>query len=189
MLSLSLVRLVSGRGLLLGTRDYLGTWDYRPISLPFHRSLLSHSLRFLPHASQPLLACNMQERSALEGLGVRASMQKNWQRQFCCSHSLSLVGAANPDPDIFEKYRDTPPMSIATLLQTYSLSADSSICTSSTTNLNHDTAPNCIAILFAEILGPGVVGSCLLLFSQFIVIVCSAQSQTRSVECRESLSS
>ena len=47
-----------------------------------------------------------------------------------------------PDPDTFEKYRDTPPISIAP-----SSLAESSIYT---TKLYHDTAPICIAILLQK---------------------------------------
>ena len=55
---------------------------------------------------------------------------------------------STPDPDTFEKYRDTPPISIAILLQKYALLwAESSIYT---TNLYHDTAPICIAILLRK---------------------------------------
>ena len=55
---------------------------------------------------------------------------------------------STPDPDIFEKYRDTPPISIAILLQTYVLPlAESSIYT---TNLYHDTPRICIAILLQK---------------------------------------
>ena len=53
-----------------------------------------------------------------------------------------------PDPDTSEKYRDTPPMSIAILLQKYALFlAESSIYT---TNLYHDMPPICIAILLQK---------------------------------------
>ena len=61
--------------------------------------------------------------------------------------SLSQLGRvkSTPDPDAFEKHRDTPPISIAILLQKYALLlAESSIYT---TNLYHDTPPICIAIL------------------------------------------
>ena len=55
---------------------------------------------------------------------------------------------STPDPDTFEKYRDTPPISIAIVLQKYApLLAESSIYT---TNLYHDTAPICIAILLQK---------------------------------------
>ena len=48
----------------------------------------------------------------------------------------------------YEKYRDTPPISIAILLQKHALLlAKSSIYT---TNLYHDTAPICIAILLQK---------------------------------------
>ena len=51
-------------------------------------------------------------------------------------------------PPSFEKYRDTPPISIAILLQKYALLlAESSIYT---TNLYHDTPPICIAILLQK---------------------------------------
>ena len=52
------------------------------------------------------------------------------------------------DPDTFEKYRDTSPLSIAILSQKYALLlAESSIYT---TNLYHDTGPICIAILLQK---------------------------------------
>ena len=51
-------------------------------------------------------------------------------------------------PDSFEKYRDTPPIFIAILLQKYALFvAESSMYTA---NLYHDMAPICISILFQE---------------------------------------
>ena len=54
---------------------------------------------------------------------------------------------------MFEKYRDTPPISIAILLQEYALLlAESSIYT---TNLYHDTPPICIAILLQKYQGQG----------------------------------
>ena len=57
------------------------------------------------------------------------------------------------DPDTFEKYRDTPPISIAILLHKYALLlAESSIYT---TNLYHDTPPICIAILLQKCWGQG----------------------------------
>ena len=55
---------------------------------------------------------------------------------------------STPDPDTFEKYRDTPPISIVILLQKYALPlADS---TTYTTNLYHDMPPICIAILLQK---------------------------------------
>ena len=55
---------------------------------------------------------------------------------------------STPDPDIFEKYRDTPPISIAIFLQKYALLlAEVSIYT---TNLYHDMAPICIAMLLQK---------------------------------------
>ena len=52
-------------------------------------------------------------------------------------------------PILFEKYRDTPPISIAILLQKYALRlAESNIIY--TTNLYHDTPPIGIAILFQK---------------------------------------
>ena len=55
---------------------------------------------------------------------------------------------STPDPDTFEKYRDTPPTSIAILLQKYALFlAESCIYT---TNLYHDTPHICIAILLQK---------------------------------------
>ena len=53
-----------------------------------------------------------------------------------------------PDPDTFEKYRDTPPISIAILLQKYALLlAESSIYA---TNLYHNTTPICVTILLQK---------------------------------------
>ena len=50
-------------------------------------------------------------------------------------------------------FKDTPPISIAILLQKYALLlAESSIYT---TTLYHDTPPICIAILFQEYSGQG----------------------------------
>ena len=55
---------------------------------------------------------------------------------------------STPDPETFEKYRDTPPISFAIFLQKYALLlAESSIYT---TNLHHDTPPICIAILLQK---------------------------------------
>ena len=55
---------------------------------------------------------------------------------------------STPDPDTFEKYRCTPPISIAILLQKYALLlAESGIYT---TNLYHDTPPICIAVLLQK---------------------------------------
>ena len=55
---------------------------------------------------------------------------------------------STPDPNTFEKYRDTPPISIAILLQKYALRlAESSIYT---TNLYHDMPPISIAILLRK---------------------------------------
>ena len=55
---------------------------------------------------------------------------------------------STPDPNTFEKYRDTPPISIAILLQKYAfLLAESSIYT---TNLYHDAPPICIAMLLQK---------------------------------------
>ena len=54
---------------------------------------------------------------------------------------------STPDPNTFEKYRDTPPISIAILLQKYALLSESCIYT---TNSYHDTAPICIAILLQK---------------------------------------
>ena len=60
---------------------------------------------------------------------------------------------STPDPDTSEKYRDTPPISIATLLQKYALHlAESSIYA---TNLYHDTPPICIAIPLQKYWGQG----------------------------------
>ena len=60
---------------------------------------------------------------------------------------------STPDPDAFEKYRDTPPICIAILLQKYALFLAES--TMYTTNLYHDTAPICIAILLQKYEGQG----------------------------------
>ena len=55
---------------------------------------------------------------------------------------------STPDPDTFEKYRDTPPISIAILLQKYALLlAESSIYT---TNLDHSTPPICFVTLLQK---------------------------------------
>ena len=54
---------------------------------------------------------------------------------------------STPDPDTSEKYRDTPPISMAYFCKSMPpLLAESSIYT---TNLYHDTAPICITILYA----------------------------------------
>ena len=62
---------------------------------------------------------------------------------------------STPDPDTFEKYRDTPPISIAILLEKYALLlAESSIYTIVSrygSQLYRDTS--------AEVLGSGVVGA------------------------------
>ena len=71
--------------------------------------------------------------------------------------SVCRQGQSTPDPDTFEKYRDTPPISIAIFLQKYALlSVESSIYTP---NLYHDTPPICIGILLQNALGSGVVGA------------------------------
>ena len=70
-------------------------------------------------------------------------------------HGFSLIRRvkSTPDPDTFEKYCDTPPISIAILLQKYALFlAESSIYT---TNLYHDAPPICISILLQKYLGQG----------------------------------
>ena len=55
---------------------------------------------------------------------------------------------STPDPDTFEKYRDTPPISIATLLQKYAhILAHSRAYT---TKLYHDMPPICIAMLLQK---------------------------------------
>ena len=65
-----------------------------------------------------------------------------------CGTSVVRRIKSTPDPDTFEKYRNTPPISIAILLQEYALLlAGSSIYT---TNLYHDTPPICIAILLQK---------------------------------------
>ena len=56
---------------------------------------------------------------------------------------------STPDPDTFEKYRDTPPISVAILSPKYALLlADNCICTS---NVYHNTPPICIAMLCRNI--------------------------------------
>ena len=55
---------------------------------------------------------------------------------------------STPDPNTFEKYRDTPPISIAILLQKYALFLEESSIY--TTNLHHDTPPICITILLQK---------------------------------------
>ena len=64
---------------------------------------------------------------------------------------------STPDPNTSEKYRDTPPISIAILLQKYALlSAES-------TNIHHQFVSRYASHLyrdtFAEVLGSGVVGT------------------------------
>ena len=55
---------------------------------------------------------------------------------------------STPDPDTLEKYRDTPPISIAILLKQYALPlTESSI---DTTNFYHDMPRICIAILLQK---------------------------------------
>ena len=68
-----------------------------------------------------------------------------------CQQKLRRV-KATPDPNTFEKYRDTPPISIAILLQKYAFLAESNIYN---TNLYHDLPPICIAKTFAEVWGQG----------------------------------
>ena len=64
---------------------------------------------------------------------------------------------ATPDPNTCEKVSRYTSYFYGILLQMYALPvAGSSIYT---TNLYHDTPPICIAILFAEVLGSGVVGT------------------------------
>ena len=63
---------------------------------------------------------------------------------------------STPDPNTSEKYRDTPPISIAILLQKYALlSAES-------TNIHHQFVSRCASHLyrdtFAEVLGQGSLG-------------------------------
>ena len=62
-----------------------------------------------------------------------------------------------PDPDTFEKYRDTPPISIAILLQKYALLfAETSIYT---TKFVSRYASHLYRDTFVEVLGSGVVGT------------------------------
>ena len=62
---------------------------------------------------------------------------------------------STPDPDDFEKYCDTPPVSNAMLSQRHEiLLAESRIYT---TNLYHDAASIWYRDTFAEVLGSGVV--------------------------------
>ena len=65
-----------------------------------------------------------------------------------------LSGKSNtPDPDTLEKHRETPPISIAILLQTYALLlAESSVYT---TNSYHNMPPTCMAILLQKYWGQG----------------------------------
>ena len=75
------------------------------------------------------------------------------------SHALFRRVKSTPDPDTFEKYRDTvtPPISTAILLQKNALLlAESSIYT---TNLYHDTPPTCIAVLLQKHEGQGLLES------------------------------
>ena len=62
-------------------------------------------------------------------------------------HSFRRI-PPTPDPDTFEKYGDTPPMSNAIFWQKYALLlAESAIYAA---NLCRDTPPICIAILFRK---------------------------------------
>ena len=70
---------------------------------------------------------------------------------FCLS--ILQESHSTPDPDAFEKRRDTPPISIAILSQKHALLlAESSVYTA---NLYHNTAPICIAILLQKYEGQG----------------------------------
>ena len=67
------------------------------------------------------------------------------------SISFRRTKSKTPDPGTFENYRDTPPISIAILLQKYALFlAESSMYT---TNVYGNAAPICIAILLQKYQG------------------------------------
>ena len=67
-----------------------------------------------------------------------------WNQSLALAIPLFRRVKSTPDPNAFEKYRDTPPISSSIIY---------------TANLYHNTAPICIAILFAEVLGSGVIGA------------------------------
>ena len=80
-------------------------------------------------------------------LATNLSLYRTLRGKICACLAIRRV-ELTPDPDTFEKYRDTPPISIAILLQKHALFlAESSIYT---TNLYHDTPPICIAILLQK---------------------------------------
>ena len=66
-----------------------------------------------------------------------------------CSRRIT----STPDPDTFEKYRDTPPISVAILWEKYALLLAQS--STNTANLYHHTLPLCIAILLLKYQGQG----------------------------------
>ena len=78
-------------------------------------------------------------------------LSPHWGGDYCETRSqnydLKRI-KSTPDPDTFEKYRDTPPICIVILLQKYALRfAESSIYT---TNLYLDPPPICIAMLLQK---------------------------------------
>ena len=81
-------------------------------------------------------------------LAVNGMWDLLWQD--CGLASVAMLQESHiNDTNTFEKYRDTPPISIAILWQKYALLlAESS---TNTTSLYHDTPPICIAILFRSI--------------------------------------
>ena len=93
----------------------------------------------------------------LQKLFNEADQHQSYQLRFIAQdlkHTLRIPlplkrVQSTPDPDTFDKYRDTPPISIAILLQKYAalFLAESNIYT---TNLYHDTPPICIAILLQK---------------------------------------
>ena len=92
---------------------------------------------------------------------VRTSTKKPFLNPLCLRGQESRI---DPDLDTFEKCRDTPPISIAILLQKYALLlAESSIYT---TNLYHDTPPICLAMLLQKYEGqtPKVIDLLMSLF-------------------------
>ena len=57
---------------------------------------------------------------------------------------------STPDPKSYEKYRGTPPISIAIVLQKYALFLPESLIVIYTTSLCHDMAPLCIPIFLQK---------------------------------------
>ena len=83
-----------------------------------------------------------------QGFWARAEPEDSLEKTGESENTKNQKSKSTPDPDIFQNYRNTPPTSIAILLQKYALPlAESSIYP---TNLYHDTPPICIAILLQK---------------------------------------